>query len=198
MPGGGVSGRHAAPCAFLGCDFARILLWVGYAAGMAETLHPIQMIDVGNKSVTLRTARASGCIRMQSATLAAIRGGRLAKGDPIATARLAGIMAAKRTADIIPLCHPLPLDGVDVELGLIEATEGTAAAVTIAARVRATARTGVEMEALAAVTAAALTIYDMTKAIDRTLVITDIQLDEKTGGSRGDYCRSASSAKPAG
>lgn len=186
------------PVRFVGADFARILLWVGYAAGMAGSLHPIQMIDVGDKPVTLRTACASGRIRMQPATLAAIRGGDLAKGDPIETARLAGIMAAKRTADIIPLCHPLPLDGVDVELSLVEATEVTAAAVMIAARVRATARTGVEMEALAAVTAAALTIYDMTKAIDRTLVITDIQLDEKTGGSRGDYCRSASAAKSAG
>jgi len=194
MPGAACQDDTPPSVHFLAADFAV----GGYAAGMAERLHPIQMIDVGGKPVTLRTARASGRVGMQPATLAAIRGGHLAKGDPIATARLAGIMAAKRTAETIPLCHPLPLDGVDVELSLVEVTNVTDAAVSITACVRATARTGVEMEALSAVTAAALTIYDMTKSIDRTLLITDIQLDEKTGGSRGDYCRSVSPVKPAG
>jgi cyclic pyranopterin phosphate synthase len=117
----------------------------------------------------------------------------LAKGDPIATARLAGIMAAKRTADIVPLCHPLPLDSVEVSLQLIPTAEG-GPAVTIQATVRATAKTGVEMEALAAVTAAALTVYDMTKSLDRGMTIEAVQLESKTGGSRGDYARSAGAA----
>ena len=160
---------------------------------METSLHPIQMIDVGSKPITLRTATASGRLVMQPATLAAIREGRLAKGDPIATARLAGIMAAKRTADIVPLCHPLPLDGVDISLQCIATAEG-GPAVTIRATVRATAKTGVEMEALAAVTAAALTVYDMTKSIDRGMTIEAVQLESKTGGSRGDYDRSAGAA----
>ena len=170
----------------------------GYAEGMTKPLHPIQMIDVGGKPVTSRTAQASGRLMMQAATLAAIQEGRLAKGDPIATARLAGIMAAKRTAELIPLCHPLPLDAVDVELQLLPAAGQKPAAVVITATVRATARTGVEMEALAAVSAAALTVYDMTKSLDREMVVTDIRLEEKTGGSRGDYRRPESDSMPAG
>ena len=163
---------------------------------MNEPIHPIQMIDVGGKAVTLRTAQASGRLIMQSETLVAIQSGQLTKGDPIAAARLAGIMAAKRTSELIPLCHPLPLDAVDVEVRLMPSTRQDRAAVLLTATVRAAARTGVEMEALAAVSAAALTVYDMTKSLDRGMVITDIRLDEKTGGSRGDYRRSDSDSRP--
>jgi cyclic pyranopterin phosphate synthase len=188
MPGAGVPARHTGPRVLpgRGCpgSASRRMLF-----RMEASLHPIQMIDVGGKPITLRTATASGRLSMQPATLAAIRAGQLAKGDPIVTARLAGIMAAKRTADIIPLCHPLPLDGVDVALQLVDADESGSAAVAIEATVRATARTGVEMEALAAVTAAALTVYDMTKSLDRGMTIEAVRLETKTGGSRGDYHR---------
>jgi cyclic pyranopterin phosphate synthase len=148
------------------------------------SLHPIQMIDVGGKPVTLRTARASGRLLAHPETIACIREGKLAKGDAIAAARLAGIMAAKRTSEVVPLCHPLPLDSVSVA---IDATRSDH--VGIEATVRATARTGVEMEALLAVMAAALTIYDMAKGIDPAMVIEQVRLDEKTGGVHGDYRR---------
>jgi len=141
------------------------------------------MIDVGAKPVSLRTARASGRLVGRAETIRRIRGGGLEKGDAVATARLAGIMAAKKTSDVIPLCHPLPLDAVEVTVGF------EPEAVVIVAVVRATARTGVEMEALVAVTAAALAIYDMAKSIDPGMSITAIQLEEKTGGIRGDYSR---------
>lgn len=145
----------------------------------------IRMIDVGGKAVTLRTARASARLVARPETLARIRAGGLEKGDALAAARLAGIMAAKRTSDIVPLCHPLPLDSVDVSLSFAEPER-----VVIDAVVRATARTGVEMEALTAVTAAALAIYDMCKSIDREMSIEAVQLEEKTGGRSGDYVRS--------
>ena len=143
------------------------------------------MIDVGGKAVTPRTARASARLRALPETIRRIQALELDKGDAIATARLAGIMAAKRTSDIVPLCHPLPLDSVDVSLEFTEP-----GCVVIEAVVRATAHTGVEMEALTAVTAAALAIYDMCKSIDRCMSIEAIHLEEKTGGSRGDYVRS--------
>jgi len=148
---------------------------------MHDSPHGIRMIDVGGKPVSLRTARASGRLTAQPETILRIRAGTLEKGDAVATARLAGIMAAKRTSDVIPLCHPLPLDSVDVEIGFADD------AVTIEAVVRATARTGVEMEALLAVSAAALAIYDMCKSIDQGMTIAQIRLEEKTGGVRGDY-----------
>ena len=150
---------------------------------MSDTPHGIRMIDVGAKPVSLRTARASGRIIAQPETIRRIRANELEKGDAIATARLAGIMAAKRTSDVIPLCHPLPLDSVTVTLGFEEQ------AVTIEAIVRATARTGVEMEALLAVSAAALSIYDMCKSIDQGMSIERVRLEEKTGGTRGEYRR---------
>jgi cyclic pyranopterin phosphate synthase len=150
---------------------------------MSDTPHGIRMIDVGAKPVSLRTARASGRIIAQPETIRRIRANELEKGDAIATARLAGIMAAKRTSDVIPLCHPLPLDSVTVTLGFEER------AVTIEAIVRATARTGVEMEALLAVSAAALSIYDMCKSIDQGMSIERVRLEEKTGGTRGEYRR---------
>jgi cyclic pyranopterin monophosphate synthase len=156
-----------------------------------STPHGIRMIDVGGKPVTLRTARASARLRALPETIRRIQAQELDKGDAIATARLAGIMAAKRTSDIVPLCHPLPLDSVDVSLGFAEA-----GSVVIEAVVRATARTGVEMEALTAVTAAALAIYDMCKSIDRGMSIEAIHLEEKTGGSRGDYHRAGGLLNP--
>ena len=144
----------------------------------------IRMVDVGGKPVTLRTAHATARLRAAAATVDRIRRGGLEKGDALATARLAGIMAAKRTSDIVPLCHPLPLDAVDVTIGFPEPD-----LVSIDTTVRATARTGVEMEALVAATAAALTIYDMCKSIDPGMVVEEVRLEAKTGGVRGDYAR---------
>ncbi len=157
---------------------------------MSNMQHGIRMIDVGAKPVSLRTARASGRLVAQAETIRRIQAGSLEKGDAVATARLAGIMAAKKTSDIVPLCHPLPLDAVNVAVGF----EPEAVVIEVVAR--ATARTGVEMEALVAVSAAALAIYDMAKSIDPGMTITAVQLEEKTGGVRGDYSRGGSSASP--
>ena len=155
-------------------------------AGMSESLHhPIRMIDVGGKPITLRTARATGRLVARPETVARIRAGSLEKGDAVAAARLAGIMAAKRTSEIVPLCHPLPLDSVAVSVDASAEDH-----VAIEAIVRATARTGVEMEALVAVTAAALAIYDMAKSLDPGMTVEQVRLEEKTGGVRGDYRRS--------
>jgi cyclic pyranopterin phosphate synthase len=145
-----------------------------------------RMVDVGAKPVTSREALARGEITMSAAALTLIRTGKVAKGDPLQTARLAGIMAAKQTASLIPLCHPLPLSHVGVEL------TPTRRGYRIEARVRTEARTGVEMEALTAVSVAALTIYDMVKAVDKDMVIGDICLIEKSGGRSGHYRRRAS------
>ncbi len=147
-----------------------------------------RMVDVSEKPITARTATASGCVTMNAATLQLIRNRKLAKGDVLEIARLAGIMAAKRTADLIPLCHTLPLDGVTVDIDFED--EET---VYIEATVRVTARTGVEMEALTAVSVAALTIYDMCKGIDRSLTIEAICLEEKSGGRSGTYRRTENS-----
>lgn len=144
------------------------------------------MVDVGDKAVTTREARARGEITMSPEALRLIRTGAVAKGDPLQTARLAGVMAAKQTSALIPLCHPLPLSHVDVDL--IPTRRGY----RIESRVRTTAQTGVEMEALTAVAVAALTVYDMVKAVDKAMVITDIYLVEKTGGRSGTYRRAAS------
>lgn len=143
-----------------------------------------RMVDVGEKPVTVRMARASGQVRMAAETWERIRTGPTAKGDVLEVARLAGIMAAKKTAELIPLCHPLPLDSVEIAFEL-----PAPGAVGIVATVRCTGRTGVEMEALVAVSAAALTIYDMVKAIDKDLVIGEIRLEEKSGGRSGHYVR---------
>src|SRR5499426_3750812 len=141
------------------------------------------MVDVGDKPTTAREARAAGEITMSAAALRLIRSGKVAKGDPLQAARLAGIMAAKQTSSLIPLCHPLPLSNVQVEL--IPVARGY----EIEARVRTTAQTGVEMEALTAVAVAALTIYDMVKAVDKTMIIGDIRLMFKSGGKSGRYIR---------
>jgi len=144
------------------------------------------MVDIGAKETTLRIARASACVRMQPETLDRLRRGQLPKGDVLQAARVAGIMAAKRTAELIPLCHPVPLDVVRVEFSFPDSS--TAA---IEAEARATARTGVEMEALTAAAVAALTIYDMCKSLDRAMVIQQIQLEEKSGGKSGHFLRSS-------
>ena len=143
-----------------------------------------RMVDVGAKEVTHRVARASGLVRMAAETLALIRDKKLAKGDVLEVARLAGIMAAKRTADMIPLCHPLALESVSI--GFEFPDERT---VRIEATAEITAKTGVEMEALAAVSVAALTIYDMCKAVDRRIEINAIRLEEKSGGRSGHFTR---------
>ncbi|MBI3048749.1 MAG: cyclic pyranopterin monophosphate synthase MoaC [Acidobacteria bacterium] len=142
------------------------------------------MVDVGDKPVTNREAVARGEITLAPAALRLIRRGAVAKGDPLQAARLAGIMAAKQTAAIIPLCHPLPLTHVGVEL------TPTRRGYRIVARARTSAQTGVEMEALVAVAVAALTVYDMVKAVDKEMVIGDICLVEKRGGRSGVYRRS--------
>lgn len=144
-----------------------------------------RMVDTGAKPETERVARASARVRMAPATLTLIRDKALAKGDVFEVARLAGIMAAKKTAELIPLCHPLPLTAVTVDF----ATEGNSVLV-IAATVKVVARTGVEMEALTAASVAALTVYDMCKAVDRAMTIEQVRLDEKSGGRSGHYVRS--------
>jgi cyclic pyranopterin phosphate synthase len=143
----------------------------------------VRMVDVGEKEETAREAVARGRITVSKAALKEIRAGRVKKGDPLQAARLAGILAAKRTSDLIPLCHPLPISHVHVDF--TPRNDGY----TIEARVRTTARTGVEMEALTAVSVAALTIYDMLKALDKTMVIGEIFVAEKRGGKSGTYKR---------
>jgi cyclic pyranopterin phosphate synthase len=139
------------------------------------------MVDVSAKAVSARTATAGARITMQPETLAIIRAGTAKKGDVLGVARLAGIMAAKRTADLIPLCHPLPIDAVSVDLTPVE--DG----IDIAATVRTTGRTGVEMEALTAASVAALTIYDMCKSVDRGMRVQNLRLVHKDGGKSGPF-----------
>lgn len=141
------------------------------------------MVDVSDKEITSRTATAKGAVLMAPETLAMIIEGRAKKGDVFSVARLAGIMAAKKTPDLIPLCHPLQLSKVAVELTANEEKSS----VEIEATVRVTGRTGVEMEALTAVTAAALTVYDMVKAIDKTMRLSEIRLAHKAGGRSGEF-----------
>ena len=142
-----------------------------------------RMVNVGEKAVTPRRAVATGFVRVGPELIAAIRADNLAKGNLLEVARLAGIQAAKRTAELIPLCHPLPIDGIDVNVWV----DGTD--VHIRAEATATWKTGVEMEALTAVSVAALTVIDMCKAVDKNMTIHSIQLLEKTGGAGGDYRR---------
>ena len=141
------------------------------------------MVDVGAKPETHREARAAGEIRMATGTLAAIRSASLAKGDVLAVAKVAGIMAAKRTADLIPLCHPLPLTDVDVRISEDEALPG----LVVEATARTVGRTGVEMEALTAVSVTLLTIYDMAKSLDKRMTIGSVRLLEKSGGRSGSW-----------
>ena len=142
-----------------------------------------QMVDVTAKAETSRRATASGLVLLAPETVALLRSGGVPKGDALGVARIAGIMAAKRTSDLIPLCHPLPITRVRVDLTLLDKGVG------IEAEVAVTGNTGVEMEALTAVSVAALTLYDMVKAVDKAAVITDIRLEAKSGGKSGDFAR---------
>lgn len=144
-----------------------------------------RMVDVSGKQVTARVARASGRVVVSSAVVKLLRGEGVPKGDALGVARVAGIMAAKRTPDLVPLCHPLAISGVAVDLTVLDD------AVLIEAEVRTTDRTGVEMEALTAVSVAALALVDMVKAVDKAAVISDIRVDEKSGGRSGEWRRDA-------
>jgi cyclic pyranopterin phosphate synthase len=146
------------------------------------------MVDVGAKQPTRRTATASAFVELSPTVLAALPNN--PKGDPLQVARIAGIQAAKRTADLIPMCHPLPLSHVDVQAQVVEG------GVSITATAATVGPTGVEMEALTAASVAALTVYDMTKALDKGIVIRSVQLESKTGGKSGDYARNAASTEP--
>jgi len=145
----------------------------------------VQMVDVGAKAITLRVARAGGSIELGRATLDLIESGKTKKGNVLAAAKIAGIMAAKKTGELIPLCHPLELTGIDVDLKIDRA----ASRILIEAEARTVGKTGVEMEALTAVSVAALTIYDMCKAADKGMIIGDIMLLSKKGGRSGSYAR---------
>ncbi|HEU4869975.1 MAG TPA: cyclic pyranopterin monophosphate synthase MoaC [Pyrinomonadaceae bacterium] len=141
----------------------------------------VRMVNTGDKEITQRRAVASALVLMTEETVTALREHRTPKGDPLEAARLAGIMAAKRTSDLTPLCHPLPLTHIDVQATLDET------GVALQAEVSTNAQTGVEMEALTAVSVAALTVYDMCKALEKGMTITDIRLESKTGGKSGDF-----------
>jgi cyclic pyranopterin monophosphate synthase len=151
----------------------------------ADSTGQAKMVDVSGKPVTARYARATGSIRMKAETLEAIRRNSIAKGDVLSVARVAGIMAAKRTGELIPLCHTLPLSDIQVDLTLDPELPG----VRCEAVARTNAQTGVEMEAIAAVAISLVTVYDMAKAIDRDMSICDICLQEKTGGKSGSWKR---------
>ncbi len=146
------------------------------------------MVDVTAKAPTLRQAVARGCVRMRPETVALIEQGGISKGDVFATARIAAIMAAKKTGELIPLCHPLELTGIDI----LFTCDASAGEVVIESQVRTVGRTGVEMEAMTAVGVAALTIYDMCKAVDREMILTDIRLMSKQGGKSGAFVRPGS------
>ena len=150
-----------------------------------------RMVDVGDKAETVRVAVAEGSVKMQAATLSLIKSGNAAKGDVIGTARIAGIMAAKKTHDLIPLCHPLLLSKISIDIETDEVLPG----LRVVATVKLTGKTGVEMEALTAVSVACLTIYDMAKAADKAMIIQDIRLLQKSGGKSGDWSAGAASEK---
>ncbi|HHW07189.1 MAG TPA: cyclic pyranopterin monophosphate synthase MoaC [Clostridia bacterium] len=163
---------------------------------MAEFTHfneegRARMVDVSGKEVTARVAVARGEVRMKPATLALVKEGKMAKGDVLAVAQVAGIMGAKRTPDIIPMCHPLMLSAVDISFHINEEESK----IEIEATVKNSGQTGVEMEALTAVSVAALTIYDMCKAVEKDMIIGDIYLVKKSGGKSGDYVRRALPAR---
>ncbi|MBV9023261.1 MAG: cyclic pyranopterin monophosphate synthase MoaC [Streptomycetaceae bacterium] len=150
-----------------------------------------RMVDVSAKDVTARTATASGRVLVSPRVVELLRGEGMPKGDALATARIAGIMGAKRTPDLVPLCHPLAVSGITVDLTVATDPHGRGGAVEITATVKTTDRTGVEMEALTAVSVAALTVVDMVKAVDKAAVITDVRVETKTGGTSGEWSRPA-------
>lgn len=152
-----------------------------------DTQGRARMVDVAPKNVTVREATATGKVCMRPEVLHLIVTGEIPKGDVLAVARVAGIMAAKKTPDLIPLCHPLPISSAKIEF----TPDEVSGVITIEARVKVEAKTGVEMEALTAVSVAALTIYDMCKAVDKSIVISDVCLQKKTGGKSGTYVRAA-------
>ncbi len=145
----------------------------------------VRMVDVGDKAVTAREATARGSVRMKKETLTLIAKGQMPKGDVLVTAQVAGIMAAKKTKDLVPLCHPLELSGIEVRLSLQEEP----VAVSVESTVKVDSKTGAEMEALTAVAVACLTVYDMCKAVDKSMEITNIRLIRKSGGKSGAYVR---------
>jgi cyclic pyranopterin monophosphate synthase len=147
----------------------------------------VQMVDVTDKDKTVRVAKARGIVKMKSTTLALLEEGRMKKGNVLTTAKIAGILAAKKTGELIPLCHPLGLTGIDLEFAI----DTKNSQVIIEAQVRTVEQTGVEMEALTAVSVAALTVYDMCKAVDKEMIIGDILLLEKSGGKSGTFIRNA-------
>lgn len=159
---------------------------MGHSAGSSDDAGPARMIDVSDKEMTVRTAVATGRLRMKPAVLELLRSGGLKKGDAIGTARIAGILAAKKTPDILPLCHPIRLSAVEMTFDC-EAEDF----IRIRAMVRGTDRTGVEMEALTAVSVAGLSIYDVCKVHGQGMELTDVRLEQKTGGKSGDYHRDA-------
>jgi cyclic pyranopterin phosphate synthase len=165
---------------------------VGDGAGLSHVdgRGAARMVDVSGKPVTAREARAGGAIRMSAAAFDAVRENRVQKGDVLTVARIAGIQAAKRTAELVPLCHALPLDSVDVALSLDPALPG----VRVETAARTTGRTGVEMEALTAAAVALLTVYDMVKAVDRAMEIGAVRLLAKSGGQHGDWARDMETA----
>ena len=167
----------------LGRVFCYLLFFAMTQLSHVDDQGRVRMVDTAMKEMSSRRATASARVLMSAATVAALREHRTPKGDPLETARLAGIMAAKRTADLIPLCHPLPLTHIDVQASVEEY------GVSLEAEVSTRAQTGVEMEALTAVSVAALTIYDMCKALEKGMTITEIRLETKTGGKSGDYER---------
>jgi cyclic pyranopterin phosphate synthase len=146
----------------------------------------IQMVDVTAKATTIRVAKARGVVKMDAYTLELIEKGQIAKGNVLTTAKIAGIMAAKKTGELIPLCHPLELTGIDINLNI----DHRNSQIVIESQVQTTGKTGVEMEALTAVSVAALTIYDMCKAVNKKIIIGDIMLLEKSGGKSGTFIRS--------
>ncbi len=152
-----------------------------------------QMVDVGGKPISCRSAMASARIQMEPETLLRIRDSRIQKGDVLAVARIAGITASKKTADLIPLCHTLPLDSASIEFQFPDESH-----LLILATVQSTGRTGVEMEALTSATVTALTVYDMCKSVDRAMVIENVQLDKKSGGKSGDFVRDPHTPNPTG
>ena len=162
-----------------------VLTWFMSKLTHLDAQGRVAMVDTTDKPAAARRAVASGRVLMSAETVAALRSGRTPKGDPLETARLAGIMAAKRTGELIPLCHPLPLTHIEVRAKLDDT------GVYLEAEAATNAQTGVEMEALTAVSVAALTIYDMCKAMDKRMIISEIRLERKTGGKSGDFQRGA-------
>ncbi|MCF6220246.1 MAG: cyclic pyranopterin monophosphate synthase MoaC [Robiginitomaculum sp.] len=154
----------------------------------------VNMVDVSDKAVTERVAIASGCVRMRVETLALVKSGTAKKGDVITVAEIAGVMATKQTANLIPLCHPLPITSAKIEIEHDDNLPG----LRVKARVKTTGQTGIEMEALTAVSVTCLTIYDMLKAVDKAMQITNIELLEKTGGKSGSYKKPDSYRKTGG